>query len=266
MARLPVVADKFYPGDPTALRKQVAEYVLPGKARQKAAAVLVPHAGYIYSGRVAGETFGRVEIPETVILIGPNHQGYGASVALGTEDWAMPMGNVPFAVDFAATILQDSSVIVADNTAHQYEHSLEVEVPFLQCMQPNLSIVPLVVSHISFKKCQEVARELALAVKRYSGPVLLVASTDMTHYESREDASVKDHLALQYLLKLDPEGLYNTVVSNRISMCGVIPATITLLVALATGSTRAELVRYTDSGEVSGDINQVVGYAGVVIN
>jgi AmmeMemoRadiSam system protein B len=266
MARLPVVADKFYPGDPTVLRQTVAEYVSPCSSRQKAAAVVVPHAGYVYSGKVAGETFGRVEIPETVIIIGPNHQGYGASIALGTEDWAMPMGNVPFAVDIAAAILQNSTVIVPDNTAHQYEHSLEVEVPFLQSMQPKLSIVPLVVSHISFKKCQEVAHDLALAISAYDGPVLLVASTDMTHYESREDTEVKDHLALQYVLKLDPEGLYNTVVSNQISMCGVIPATITLLVACEIGSTKAELVRYTDSGEVSGDTSQVVGYAGVVIS
>ena len=265
MARLPVVADKFYPGDPTELRQQIAGFVSTDEPGKPAAAVMVPHAGYVYSGKVAGETFAQVEIPETVILIGPNHQGYGAPVSLGTEDWAMPMGSVPFAVDVAAALLQNSSVIVSDNSAHQYEHSLEVEIPFLQFFQPRLSIVPLVVSHISYKKCQQVARDLALAISFYDGPVLLVASSDMTHYESREDAEPKDHLALEYLLKLDPEGLYNTVVTNRISMCGVIPATITLLVAREIGSTGAELIRYTDSGEVSGDTSQVVGYAGVVI-
>jgi AmmeMemoRadiSam system protein B len=266
MSRLPVVADRFYPGDPTLLKQTLAELVPAGQQPVSARAVIAPHAGYVFSGAVAGETFARVNIPETVILLGPNHHGRGEPVALGTEDWAMPMGTVPFAVDLAATILNDSEVIVADNEAHTYEHSLEVQVPFLQYFQKNLSIVPLVVSHMSYGRCQQVGHDLVRAVKAYNKPVLLVASTDMTHYEPREDASVKDHLALQHIINLDPEGLYNTVVTNRISMCGFIPATITLLAAIKLGAIGAELVRYTDSGAASGDTDQVVGYAGLVIS
>jgi AmmeMemoRadiSam system protein B len=185
---------------------------------------------------------------------------------MGTEDWAMPFGEVSFAVDLGGAILKDSEVIVADNQAHQFEHSLEVQVPFLQFFQENLSIVPLVISHISYNSCQQAAHEIARAVQAYRRPVLMVASTDMTHYESRKSASVKDHLALQHIVNLDPEGLYTTVVNNRISMCGIMPTVIILLAAMELGAEQAELVRYTDSGEVSGDTSQVVGYAGFVIS
>ena len=266
MTRLPVVADRFYPGDPTILRQTLAELIPSVQDKIKAKAVIVPHAGYVYSGGVAGETFARAEIPETVIILGPNHHGHGEPVALGTDDWSMPMGEVPFAVDLAAAILKKSEVIVADNLAHKYEHSLEVQVPFLQYFQDKLSIVPIVVSHISYNQCREAALDIVQAIKAYNGPVLMVASTDMTHYESRQSASLKDHLALKHILNLDPEGLYNTVVTNRISMCGIIPTTIILLAAMELGAVKAELVRYTDSGEASGDTNQVVGYAGLVLS
>jgi len=266
MARLPVVADRFYPGDPTILRQTLTDFIPPVQNTVSAKAVIVPHAGYVYSGAVAGETFSRVVIPETVIILGPNHHGRGEPMALGTEDWVMPLGEVHFAVDLAATILKDSEVIVADNQAHQFEHSLEVQVPFLQFLQEKLSIVPIVVSHISYSRCQQAALEIVRAVKSYGRPVLMVASTDMTHYESRQSASVKDHLALQHIVNLDPQGLYNTVVTNQISMCGIMPTVITLLAALELGAENADLVRYTDSGEASGDTSQVVGYAGLVIS
>ncbi|MBW2329274.1 MAG: AmmeMemoRadiSam system protein B [Deltaproteobacteria bacterium] len=268
MTRLPVVADRFYPGDPTRLKQTLDDLIGPVQdtRKRKAKAVIAPHAGYVYSGGVAGETFARVEIPETVIILGPNHHGHGEPVALGTEDWAMPMGKVAFAVDLAAAILKDSEVIVADNLAHKYEHSLEVQVPFLQYFQNKLAIVPIVVSHISLNQCRQAALEIVRAIKDCDRDVLMVASTDMTHYESRHNASIKDQLALKHIQNLDPQGLYNTVVTNRISMCGVIPTTIVLLAAMELGAVKAELVRYTDSGEASGDTSQVVGYAGLVIS
>jgi len=266
MTRLPVVADKFYPGDPTILRQTLADLVPPVQNAIKGKAVIVPHAGYVYSGGVAGETYSRVEVPETVIILGPNHHGRGEPVALGTENWAMPLGEVHIAVDLAADILKQSGVIVADNEAHQFEHSLEVQVPFLQFLQDKLTIVPIVISHISYSQCLQVALEIVRAVKAYDRPVLMVASTDMTHYESRQSASMKDHLALKNILNLEPQGLYNTVVTNRISMCGIMPTVITLLATMELEAEKVDLIRYTDSGEASGDTNQVVGYAGLVIS
>lgn len=268
MTRMPVVADRFYPAHPEGLRRIVKQMTpeVPKEAKKRALAVVMPHAGYVYSGATAGKTISRVDVPETVLIMGPNHHGRGQALALGREDWQMPMGRVSIDRQLADAILQSSSLIVADEEAHRYEHSLEVQVPFLQQMQPKVQIVPLVVSHVSYAICEEVARELAVAIGSLRKPVLMVASSDMSHYESRQQASHKDHMALERILAMDPEGLYNTVLGKHISMCGIMPTTIALLAAMELGATKAELVQYTDSGEASGDTNQVVGYAGLVIS
>lgn len=268
MMRMPAVADRFYPGAPAQLEASVRR-LLPEVAeteKKHALAVVLPHAGYVYSGATAGQTLSRVRVPETVILLGPNHHGRGAPLALSTDDWQMPLGKVPVNKGMAEMLLQNSSAIVADREAHRMEHSLEVQLPFLQHLQQHLKIVPLVVSHIPYDLCQTVATVLVNIIKTYDHPVLLLASTDMSHYESRQHASRKDKQAIDRILHLDPQGLYTTVLGQRISMCGIMPTTIALLVALGLGATDAELVRYTDSGEASGDISQVVGYAGLIIS
>ncbi|OKY76707.1 MAG: AmmeMemoRadiSam system protein B [Desulfobulbaceae bacterium DB1] len=266
MKRSPVVADHFYPGDPDILRKTLT-HLIPrtDKKKRKVIAAVSPHAGYVYSGGVAGETFAEIDIPEDVIILGPNHHGHGAAIALMADgEWDMPMGRVPINNELAGLI--HDPIIKKDDLAHRYEHSLEVQVPFLQFFQQNLKIVPLVISHIPYSLCLAIGKTLAEAIRAYQKPVLLVASTDMTHYEPRQTASSKDHLALTHLQNLDPEQLYNTVTGQRISMCGIMPTTIVLIAALELGATRAELIRYTDSGAVSGDTDHVVGYAGVVIS
>jgi MEMO1 family protein len=267
MARSPAVADRFYPGNHAALTREVKNLIGTTPAdRQKALAVISPHAGYMYSGAVAAETLRQVLVPETVIILGPNHHGRGAEIALSTSTWTMPMGDVPIDMDLATKILAGSPLIKEDEIAHRFEHSLEVQVPFLQEIQQNLSIVPLVISHISYTMCERVAKALSESIKESGKEVLIVASSDMTHYESRKVATHKDALALDRLLCLDPEGLYQIVIDERISMCGFIPATIALLASIQCGAQAARLVRYTDSGEVSGDLDQVVGYAGVIIS
>lgn len=268
MTRMPAVADRFYPGNPDQLRAAM-DMLVPVVAEERkrdALAVVMPHAGYVYSGATAGATISRVRVPETVLIMGPNHHGRGQALALGTEEWRMPLGTVPIDRQLATAILQSSSIIREDQEAHQYEHSLEVQVPFLQQVQPNLAIVPLVVSMIPFDLCQTVARELAVAIGSLRRSVLIVASSDMSHYESRQQASKKDRLAIDRILAMDPQGLYATVLGQHISMCGVIPATIALLAAQELGATTADLIRYTDSGEASGDTSQVVGYAGLIIS
>ena len=269
MKRSPVVANQFYPGDPLTLNDTLTQLipVVADSDKKKALAVCSPHAGYIYSGSVAGETLAKVSIPEDVVLMGPNHHGRGAPVALMLKgEWDMPHGTVPINRKLGKKIASLSDAVTEDDTAHLSEHSLEVQVPFLQYFQKNLSLAPIVISHVSYQTCVEVGEAIAEAIRNYKKPVLIVASTDMTHYESRQSATRKDQMALKEIKAMDPEGLYKTVLSNNITMCGVMPTTIALIAAKKLGATSADLVRYTDSGAVSGDTSQVVGYAGVIIS
>ena len=207
--RAPVVANRFYPGSQSDLIRTI-EAMTPQIAaddKQDAIAVISPHAGYVYSGSVSAETVARVNVPDTVVILGPNHHGRGEPLALGIEDWSMPMGDVPVNKKLATLILKNSTVITEDENAQEYEHSLEVQVPFLQFYNSSLQIVPIVVSHVPYSVCREAARDIASAIREFGQPVLLLASTDMTHYESRLDATRKDHQALERIEAMDPRGL-----------------------------------------------------------
>ena len=269
MIRLPVVADRFYPGNPRRLSETIAAL---GTARDgentaatEAIALVAPHAGYIYSGAVAAETFQAVAIPETVILLGPNHTGLGLPIALSAATWRMPFGDIPPASALIAELLAEPSPIRLDEEAHRHEHSLEVQLPFLQTRQPKLELAAICLSTMSFAHCQEIGAKIAQAVQRTGKKVLIIASSDMTHYEPRTAASHKDHLALDHIRQMNPRGLYDYVTGHQVSMCGYIPVTIALISATHLGASRANLIRYTDSGEASGDTDQVVGYAGMTI-
>lgn len=267
MSRRPAVADMFYPSDKDRLKEQVDSFLKPVPKPKKVLGVVSPHAGYIYSGGVAGAVFSRIQIPETVVILGPNHRGIGAPVALASSgNWDMPFGPVSINEELAGLILKaPASGIKDDPNAHIAEHSIEVQVPFLQRLRPDVAIVPITLSHLNFPDCHEIGQALAKVVRDYDGDVLLVASSDMTHYESQESARYKDQLAIERILDLDPMGLYTTVANKRISMCGVVPATIVLTACKELGATKAELVQYATSGDVTGDYAQVVGYAGLIV-
>ncbi|MGR0481608.1 MAG: AmmeMemoRadiSam system protein B [Candidatus Electronema sp. V4] len=268
MSRQPTAAGTFYEADPDKLRKELGRLLPAAQRKKKAPAkvVIVPHGGFIYSGEVAGTTLARVEIPETVVLLGPNHSsGLGAPLAVSGEDWETPLGTVPLAKELATALVKGSKLFKSDNAAHRSDHCLEVQLPFLQHLQKKLRIVPLSISRLPLPQCRQAGMDLAQAIKKCGGPVLLVVSSDMSHNEPRTVTSEKDQLALGDILSLDPANLYRTVLTKRISMCGVIPVTIALFAALELGAERAELIRYTDSGYVSGDAQRVVGYAGLAV-
>jgi len=269
MIRQPAVANQFYPGVPRQLAATI-KVMTPEVAEADkitALAVVSPHAGYIYSGPVAAATFARVRIPADIVILGPNHHGLGAPLAIVSEgSWAMPFGEVPINQALSELIKRHLPQAREDSIAHRQEHSLEVQVPFLQTARAGISLSPLVVSQLDYADCREIGLGLARALKAFGRPVLMVASTDMTHYQPRTVASRQDHLALARVTALDPEGLYHTVLDHGITMCGFIPTTITLLAALELGATKAELISYSDSGEASGDTSRVVGYAGLVIS
>lgn len=267
MNRQPAVADRFYPGSHSSLKKMIDQLMPTSSVRkEKALSLICPHAGYIYSGRLACETISSAEIPECVVIIGPNHHGLGDRVAISTTDWNMPQGVVPIDRLFAQKLVTCSPLISEDDRPHLHEHSLEVQVPFLQTFRNNLKIVPIAVSQLTYSDCQIVADAITAAIEQSDSRPLLLASTDMSHYESRASATSKDQQALDRIVDLDPHGLYQTVVKNNISMCGFIPVTITLMVSKQLGATTARLIGYTDSGETSGDLDQVVGYAGFVVS
>jgi len=268
MSRQAAFAGTFYEAEPAKLKKELHRLIPSTKRKQKlqAKAVIVPHAGYVYSGEVTGETLARVEVPETVVLIGPNHHEAGAPLAVSNEDWDTPLGTVPLAQELAAALVSGSKLFRSDNAAHLREHSLEVQLPFLQLLQKKLRIVPVAISRLPLPQCRQAGMDLAQAVKNYTaGPVLLLVSTDMSHHEPRRVVSDKDQLALGDMLSLSPASLFRTVLTKRVSMCGVVPVTVAIFAALELGADRAHLIRYTDSGYVSGDTERVVGYAGLTI-
>ena len=264
MDREPAVAGRFYSADPAALRRELDRYLAPaGGGRVPARGVVVPHAGYVYSGAIAGAVYAQVDVPARVIVLGPNHTGLGLPAALwpgGT--WRLPTGDVPIDAGLTAA-LAAAPPVERDVEAHLGEHSLEVQVPFLARTRPDVSVAALCLAHLAFADCERVARLVARAAREAGA--LVVASSDMSHYIPADAAREKDQRAIERILALDPRGLYDVVHRERISMCGIIPATVMLLAALELGATRAELVRYGNSGEVNGDLRQVVGYAGLLV-
>jgi len=264
--RKPAVAGSFYPGDQAELKEMIEEFVEPGKKRTKALGVISPHAGYIYSGKGAGIVFSRVEIPDDVIILAPNHRGIGADIALWPEGkWSTPLGEVEVNSELAKLISAESDLVEADESAHKSEHSLEVQLPFLQYFKPGFKLVPLCLLRMSYEQVEELGKAIARAIKRYDQPALIVASSDMSHYLPAQVAKRQDQLALDQVLRLDPYGLYSTVVKNNISMCGFIPATVMLVAAKELGAESAELADYRNSGEVTGDDREVVAYAAVMV-
>ncbi len=266
MSRNPAVAGMFYPGDSDKLNDQLDRLLPEKESRKKAIGIISPHAGYVYSGGVAGEVISSVVIPPKVILLGPNHTGVGTLCSIMTSgSWTLPNGKVKIDTPLAERIMAETDLAHLDETAHVREHSLEVQIPFLIHEKPDVSIVPISLMWMKLKACRELGAAISNAVKGCDEEVLILASSDMTHYESAAAAKEKDRMAIDKVLDLDPEGLFHTVMDTGISMCGVIPATVMLFAAKALGAANASLVKYATSGDVTGDDSQVVGYAGMVI-
>lgn len=278
MLRRPAVAGYFYNSSPEELRREVAEFVLPVEQKRDAIAVLSPHAGLIYSGHVAGAVYAGINLPDSFILIGPNHTGLGPPVSIMKSGiWETPLGSVPINEALATSVISHSARIQEDTLAHIREHSLEVQLPFIQYLRHDFTIVPIQMMDVRLETCLEVGHAVAEAVKEYrdrnqkgasvSVPQpLIVASSDMSHYVTAEEAREKDLMAIRKVLDMDPEGLYRTVRDEGITMCGFGPAVAMLAACKALGASKAELIKYAHSGEVSGDYARVVGYAGVVVS
>ena len=275
--RPPAVAGRFYPKDPAELRAVVA--TLLADARRDIGstppapfpAVIVPHAGYLYSGPTAACVFVRTTIPGLVIILAPNHTGISEAKE-GVSIWEAgafqtPLGDVMVDADAARALMEISHGMVGvDHDAHRGEHAIEVELPFLQMLRTDVRIVPLVIAWDQWQPAKALGEMLARLVQAAGEPVLLLASSDLNHYEPAAVSERKDHTALEAVGALDGEELLARCKRDRISMCGRGPAAIVLAAARALGANRAEVVDYRHSGWISGDNERVVGYAGVVIS
>lgn len=272
--RKPSVSGQFYAASAQGLTKQIQGLLgqdfsaKDETGRRDCLACMLPHAGYIYSGSVAVQTVSQIKIRDKIILLGPNHTGYGARFSVVKEgSWQTPLGEVPIESGLAAEILKRCRYLEEDDLAHAYEHSLEVELPFLQYFNKKFSIVPIAFFPAEIEIIEKIGKDIAAAIKKLNlqSSTLLVASSDMTHYERQDEAEKKDSLALQAILDLDENRLLDVVRELEISMCGYVPVAVTLVAAKELGAKKASLVKYMTSGDVTQDKTSVVGYAGVII-
>src|SRR5580698_3178391 len=269
--RAPAVAGRFYPGDPDDLRAEALGYLSEAsstnQAPLRALGCIAPHAGYMYSGHVAGAVFASIDVPKRCIVLCPNHTGMGRPLAIMSEGaWHTPLGDVPLDTELAQALKAQFPALQEDLAAHRAEHAVEVELPFLLLRQPELSFVPIAFGVGQFEILEQLGKALADVIAAQTDPVLIVASSDMNHYESDAVTRAKDHRAIERILTLDPRGLFDVVTQQNISMCGFGPAVAMLTAIRQLGAKSAELVKYATSGDISGDRSKVVGYAGVVVS
>lgn len=264
--RNPAVAGVFYPAHTSDLVQIVDGFLASTDTPPRKVYVAVsPHAGYVYSGPVAGELFGQVNVPRRVMILGPKHRHGGSQAAVSPPGtWRFPFGSVPIDEELCDAVIRETQV-VRDEVAHRDEHSLEVQVPFLWRRNPEIELTPIALGMHRLEDLQEMGRGIGRAIEKIAEPVLIVASTDMSHQIPLAQAERLDRMAIQRILELDPEGLFQTVMSHRISMCGIIPTTVSLYAAKQLGAGSAKLIRYTTSADATGDTSHVVGYAGLTI-
>jgi MEMO1 family protein len=266
MIRRAVVAGLFYQGSPERLRAQAADLTTGDLPKMRAIGAVVPHAGYIYSGRVAGAVYARLAFSDVCVILGPNHTGVGAGAAIMTYGkWETPLGRVPIDRELAQAILRISQTIEEDDLGHRREHSIEVQLPLLQALDLAVSFVPICLFSSEYAVCHDVGLAVAQAISGSDRSVLMVASTDMSHYVSREQARAKDYLAIEAIMACDPRRLHRVVRREGITMCGFHATTAMLIAARELGATSAELINYTTSADVTMDDSSVVGYAGLIV-
>ena len=264
--REPAVAGYFYPRSPEALNQEIRNYTTRDGEKIAALACVVPHAGYMYSGHVAGAVYARLQLPRRFVILCPNHTGYGRPLAILTEGaWQTPLGQVAIDRELGQALSRACPLLEQDEAAHRGEHAIEVQLPFLQVALPDFTFVPIAVGTAKYESLQALGEGLASVLGQEGDKVMLISSSDMNHYEPDDVTRVKDRKALDKILALDPRGLYDVVMQESISMCGFGPTVATLTAARLLGASSAEVIKYATSADVSGDRSAVVGYAGIVI-
>lgn len=267
--RQPAVAGQFYTTDAAPLMEEVRGYLAQAQPKNAAHTILAmaPHAGYYYSGIIAGVTLGQANLAKTVLLLGPNHTGLGKPFAVWPDGrWLFPGGSLAVDEELASFLCEKEPLLEPDTLAHQREHSLEVMVPFLAALDPGTSIVPICVSHPTLDTLLGVGKAIGRALRGFERPVSMLVSSDMSHFVPHEVAKNQDTQALEPALRLDPVRFYETVRGEGISMCGVLPMTVGIAAALELGAQESEITGYATSGQINGEMRRVVGYAGMLVS
>jgi MEMO1 family protein len=267
MVRLPAVAGRFYPSDAAELSAQIREYISPEDTltSRNVKACLVPHAGLMFSGHVAGAVFSSIQIPKKVVVLGVRHRPPGSPAAIVSNGaWRTPLGDAEIDHELAEKLRMACPALTEDAVAHSKEHSLEVEIPFLQVLNPDFRFVPIALGTAHYETLVTVGQAIGGALAAEKDEVLLVTSSDLNHYEDDATTRAKDHKAIEQLLGMDARHLYDVCRKEEISMCGLGPAVAMLTALQVLKASNAELIRYATSADRSGDPSAVVGYAGMV--
>jgi AmmeMemoRadiSam system protein B len=252
----------WYPGS----LKEVAAYIPQAAVKRDAAGLIVPHAGWTYSGRTAAAAYAAAQMCDVCVILCPSHTGIGPEISVyPCGVWETPLGGISIDEELSKSIINGSKYAEADFTAHIMEHSAEVELPFIKALMPSAKIVPISVATQDYGKCFELANAVYAAAEASGKKVIAVASSDMSHYSDATVAKICDDIAIYHILSLDAKGLLEAVEEKNISMCGAAPCAVMLEYAKLKGAKRAELLRYSNSGEISGDFSEVVGYAGIIV-
>lgn len=271
MIRSPAVAGQFYSASKDDLEREISALIGRRRAEKKedAIGVISPHAGYIYSGPVAAATLASINPKSNYIIMGPNHTGLGSQFSVSTSDsWGTPLGEVKINKDIVQKVLKNCDLISQDELSHTHEHSIEVQLPFLQSLQDNFLFAPIVISLADIDAYKKIGASLAKAIRdlKIEKDTAIIASSDMTHYEPQDTARTQDFKAIEAILNLDEDALVERVETQGISMCGFAPTAIMIAASKSLGARSGRLIKYQTSGDVSGDYSSVVGYAGIIVN
>jgi AmmeMemoRadiSam system protein B len=277
MIRKPAVAGIFYESDPISLKERIEwcfKHTLgPGGLpelgdRHKIKGIVAPHAGYIYSGPVAAHSYYKLVedgFPETFVILCPNHTGIGSGVSIMAEgEWITPLGSVEIDNEFSQELVLKSGIIDPDPMAHSQEHSCEVHIPFLQYFKKDFKIVPISMWMQDLETSQEIAQSISETTQELGRNIVLIASSDFTHYQPQEIASRNDYQVLESIEKMDEKLMYNRVNALNVSMCGYGPVATTIMASKDMGAEKGELLKYATSGDITGDYSSVVGYGALV--
>jgi len=264
--RPPAVAGRFYPESPDTLTKDLRNYTAVSGDQLRALGCVVPHAGYMFSGHVAGAVYARLELPKRFVVLCPNHTGMGKPLAIMSGgEWATPLGNTGIDAALAGALKRAFPQLTEDAVAHDAEHALEVQLPFLQLLVGEFTFVPISIGVGQFEVLEALGEAIARVTAEQDQRPLIISSSDMNHYESDDITRVKDQKAIKKILALDARGLFDVVQQEEISMCGYAPTVAMLTAVKRLGGREAQVIKYATSGDISGDRDLVVGYAGIVV-